>query len=83
MRSPRKWRLLEPLDFGRSCSVRLGPLAASAGATWVWVRLCGYGISVRKSSAFPPLFSERVGKRKVYGRGIGLAIELLKPTPFD
>lgn len=48
-----------------------------------WIRLFGYGVAVRKSNAFPPLFSERNGKRKVYSRSIGLAIEFLKPTPFD
>lgn len=63
--------------------MKLGPLTASLWVTGAWIRLFGYGVAVRKSSAFPPLFSERSGKRKVYGRRIGLAIEFLKPTPFD
>jgi hypothetical protein len=63
--------------------MNIGPFCGHICTQCFWFRAFGYGLSIRLAKYSPRLFSERAGKRKVYGRCIGLAVEFLRPTPFD
>ena len=58
--------------------MNIGPVRGHVCRSCFWFRVFGYGLSVRRASMSPVLFSEGVGKRKVF-RGLGLAVELLRP----
>lgn len=55
---------------------RLIIIAFYLSTTSFFIRLCGYGISIRWNSS--PLFSERYGYRKVW-RYKKIAVEFLNP----
>ena len=45
---------------------------------WWWIRVRGYGLFVRPSKGYVPVFSERYGYKRAYYL-LGLRIEVLRP----